>query len=109
MSFSGFFFCILAYATHKALPLSLIPVQAIWSITYLVIIGSVFTFAAFIYALKNLPVSLTSIYAYINPIIAVILGAMVLNEKMTWYIVFGGALTLSGVYLVNRSFKPREN
>ena len=83
--------------------------QAYWSIIYLVIIGSVFTFAAFIYALKNLPVSLTSIYAYINPIIAVILGAMVLNEKMTGYIALGGAMTLFGVYLVNRSFKSREN
>jgi drug/metabolite transporter (DMT)-like permease len=57
--------------------------------------------------LRNLPVSLTSIYAYINPVVAVLLGAAVLNEKLNGYIAVGGLLTLAGVYLVNDSFKSK--
>jgi drug/metabolite transporter (DMT)-like permease len=44
-----------------------------WSIAYLVIIGSILSFIAYIYMLQNLPAEINSIYAYINPIVAVLL------------------------------------
>jgi drug/metabolite transporter (DMT)-like permease len=53
--------------------------------------------------LQNLPTEQASIYAYINPIVAVVLGAIWFDEKLTAFIITGTLITLYGVYLVNRS------
>ena len=84
-----------------------IPTSSWWAISYLVIIGSVLTFVAYIYTLQHLPTALASIYAYINPIVAVLLGAALVNEKLTIFIAIGGAITIAGVYLVNNSLKKK--
>jgi drug/metabolite transporter (DMT)-like permease len=55
--------------------------------------------------LQNLPTGQASIYAYINPVVAVLLGWIIFSEKLTVFIVIGGAVTLLGVYLVNKAFK----
>jgi drug/metabolite transporter (DMT)-like permease len=57
-----------------------IPAISWWSIAYLVVIGSVLSFIAYIYMLQNLPAEINSIYAYINPIVAVLLGALILRS-----------------------------
>ena len=49
-----------------------------------------------------------SIYAYINPIVAVVLGWMMLNEKMNVNMILGTLITLLGVYLVNHEFKKQK-
>jgi drug/metabolite transporter (DMT)-like permease len=87
--------------------ISEIPVHSWWAISYLVIIGSILTFVAYIYSLQILPTALASIYAYINPIVAVLLGAAIFNEKLTLFIAIGGAITIAGVYLVNNSLKKK--
>jgi drug/metabolite transporter (DMT)-like permease len=79
-----------------------------YSIGYLVIIGSVITFLAFIYALKRLPAAQASVYAYINPIVAVIIGALLNGEKLNLVIAIGTAVTLLGVYLVNTGFRKAK-
>jgi drug/metabolite transporter (DMT)-like permease len=84
-----------------------IPLNAWWAISYLVIIGSVLTFIAFIYCLQRLPTSLASLYAYINPVVAVLLGAAIFQEKLNIYIAIGGAVTIAGVYLVNDAFRKQ--
>ena len=105
MLFSGIVIYIVAEAIGHTSRLSDIPASSWWAISYLVIIGSVLTFIAYIYALQNLPTALASIYAYINPIVAVLLGALLLGEKLTVFIAIGGAITIVGVYLVNNSLK----
>jgi drug/metabolite transporter (DMT)-like permease len=95
-------------ATGNTIPLTDIPSNSWWSIGYLVIIGSVLTFIAFIYALQKLPAEINSIYAYINPIVAVILGAIIFNEPLTLYIAFGGFIVLVGLYLVNLALRKRK-
>ncbi len=105
MMFAGVVFFIAAYGSSNTIPFSEIPYQSFWAVVYLIIVGSVFTFIAYIYALQRLPTSLTSVYAYINPIVAVLLGAFLLNEKLNIFIAIGGIITLSGVYLVNQSFR----
>jgi drug/metabolite transporter (DMT)-like permease len=103
---------IFAYngATGTSVSLSAIPAISWWSIAYLVVFGSVLTFIAFIYALQNLPAEISSIYAYINPIIAVILGAVIFGEVLNAAIAIGGGVTLFGLYLVNYSLrKTRKN
>ena len=92
-------------ATGSAISLSSIPIISWISIGYLVLFGSVLTFIAFIYALQHLPAEINSIYAYINPIIAVLLGAYIFGEPLTFSIAVGGIITLFGLYLVNQSFR----
>lgn len=92
-------------ATGTSVSLSSIPMISWLSIAYLVIFGSVLTFIAFIYALQNLPAEINSIYAYINPIIAVILGAFIFGETLNTAIALGGAVTLFGLYMVNYSLR----
>ena len=92
-------------ATGSSVSLSSIPAISWWSIAYLVVFGSVLTFIAFIYALQNLPAQISSIYAYINPIIAVILGAIIFGETLNASIAIGGGVTLFGLYMVNYSLR----
>lgn len=94
-------------ATGTSVNLTQIPPESWWSIAYLVVFGSVFTFIAFIYALQHLPAEISSIYAYINPIVAVVLGSFIFDEPLTLMIVLGGAVTLFGLYLVNKSMRKK--
>jgi drug/metabolite transporter (DMT)-like permease len=65
--------------------------------TYLVIFGSLISFTAYITAVRLLPISVVMTYAYVNPVIAVILGRLVLGERITLFTVLGMALILIGV------------
>lgn len=73
----------------------------IWS--YLIVFGSLVAYTAYIYALKYLPATLVSIQSYINPILALILGAIFLHEKLTTEILIGAFITIIGILLVNLS------
>lgn len=77
------------------------------AIGYLVVFGSIVGFGAYIYALTNLPASFVSTYAYINPIIAVLLGWLVLDERMDWLMIAATALILTGVVLVKTSTRTQ--
>jgi drug/metabolite transporter (DMT)-like permease len=69
---------------------------------YLIIFGSIIGYASYMYAIAHLPLSLVSTYAYINPIIALVLGWYFLNEELTIYILFAAILILIGVMLVQK-------
>ena len=107
MIISGIIVMSIAQTTGNSIKLSEIPSSSWWAIGYLVVIGSVLTFVAYIYSLQHLPTALASVYAYINPIVAVLLGAALVNEKLTIFIAIGGAITIAGVYLVNNSLKKK--
>jgi drug/metabolite transporter (DMT)-like permease len=70
---------------------------------YLSTIGAIGGFVAYTYALRHLPVSLVSLYAYINPVIAVALGVAVLGEPFTSRMALAAALVLGGVAIVRTS------
>jgi drug/metabolite transporter (DMT)-like permease len=82
-----------------------IPWQSWTAIIYLALFGSVLSFAAYIYALQNLPTEQVSVYAYINPVIALFTGAILFNEKLTIAIAVGVCITLYGVRLINKAAK----
>jgi drug/metabolite transporter (DMT)-like permease len=104
----GIILFIASYIFEDRVALKEISLQS-WSyFTYLVIIGSFISFASFIYALKHLPATQVSTYAYINPLVALILGHYMHKEDFTWYIVLGSLITLLGVYLVNRGFEKQK-
>nr|WP_315141557.1 EamA family transporter [uncultured Flavobacterium sp.] len=92
-------------ATGTSVSLGDIPMISWWSIAYLVLFGSVLTFIAFIYSLQHLPAAINSVYAYINPIVAVILGFVIFGEPLTVALAIGGGVTLFGLYLVNFSMR----
>jgi drug/metabolite transporter (DMT)-like permease len=75
---------------------------------YLATIGAIGGFVAYTYALRHLPVSLVSLYAYINPIIAVALGVAVLGEPFTSRMAFAAALVFGGVAIVRRRTQTRR-
>ena len=84
--------------------LSEIPAISWFAILYLVIFGSIIGFSCYLYALQHLPTEQTSIYAYINPLVALITGWVVLGEPLSFFIFLGCLITLFGIYLVNTSF-----
>lgn len=105
MIISGIVLLLFTKITGMWIPFLSIPYQSWLSIGYLVIFSSVLTFIAFIYALQHLSAEQTSVYAYINPIVAVILGAVIFGEKLTIFIALGGAIILYGIYLINSAFR----
>lgn len=82
-------------------------VNALWSLAYLILVGSLLTYSAYVFAVSKLPPTQVSIYAYINPIVAIFLGWLMLNESMSLNVITGTGITLGGVYLVNKEFKKQ--
>ncbi|MFB4283812.1 EamA family transporter [Nonomuraea sp. MTCD27] len=70
------------------------------ALAYLVLVGSLVGFTAYTWLLGNAPISLVSTYAYVNPVVAVLLGVLVVNEHVTVQIILGGLVILVGVALV---------
>lgn len=105
MLISGIFLAGFTKVTGSSVPLGDIPWQSWAAIAYLIVFGSLIAFICYLYALQNLPTEQASIYAYINPIVAVLCGWIVFGEEVTIFITIGGLVTLTGVYLVNRAFK----
>jgi len=77
--------------------------QGFWSIAWLVTFGSLVGYSAYIYLLDHVPVAKVSTYAYVNPVVAVILGAIFLRERMVGIEYAGMAAILIAVYLVTSS------
>ena len=105
MLISGISLFIFVNVTGNAISILQIPWQSWTAIAYLILFGSLFAFIAYLYALQNLPTEQASVYAYVNPIVAVLCGWLVFNEKISVFIAAGGLVTLLGVYLVNKAFK----
>ena len=57
--------------------------RSLLAVLYLVVVGTFVGYVCYVYALKHLPVSIVSLYAYVNPVIAVILGSLLLKERFT--------------------------
>lgn len=96
---------IACIATGQTIPLHSVNMQSWLSIGYLVVVGSLIGYMAYQYALKHLPATQVAIYGYINPVVALFLGWMLLGEELNGRMLIGVAITLAGVYLVQRSFR----
>jgi drug/metabolite transporter (DMT)-like permease len=77
-------------------------------LAYLVVVGSIVAFSAYVWLLHHAPISLTATYAYVNPVVAVVLGALVLSEPVTAAVLLGGAVVVLGVGLVVSAERPRR-
>jgi drug/metabolite transporter (DMT)-like permease len=74
--------------------------EGLAALAYLAIFGSIIGYGSFIYALAKLPAAKVATYAYVNPIIAVILGWLILGEQLGWRVTIATAVILLGVVLV---------
>lgn len=74
---------------------------AVLAVAYLIVFGSCIAFTVFFWLLRHVPAPKASTYAYINPIIAVVLGWAILHEALTPTMAAGAAVTLAGVFLTN--------
>jgi drug/metabolite transporter (DMT)-like permease len=70
---------------------------------YLVIMSSVICFTSYLTSLRHLPYQVVMTYAYVNPVIAVFLGWLILKEDVTWYTITGAALVIAGVVGIFRN------
>jgi drug/metabolite transporter (DMT)-like permease len=73
---------------------------------YLIVVGSIVAFSAYGIAVRSLPTTTVATYAYVNPVIAVLLGTLILNERLTPAMFAGGALIVGAVVLVVRRSPP---
>ena len=74
--------------------------MAVISLLYLVVIGSVVAFALYYWLVRNMDVTNTMLIALVTPVVAVILGMIVLHERLNWRMVAGGACITSGIGLI---------
>ena len=75
---------------------------------YLVLVGSVVAFSAYVWLLANAPIGLVATYAYVNPVVAVFLGWLILSEPVTSAVVVGGLVIVAAVALVITVERPRN-
>ena len=101
MVFSGVMLLSAATVRGDWAELSFTP-RTLAAMAYLSVAGSLVAYSAYIYAIQHLRLSLVSMYAYINPIIAVALGTVLLGEPLSPRILLAALLVLAGTWIVGR-------
>ena len=89
--------------------LSTVPTESWLALAYLVVFGSMVAYTAYVWLLHNAKLSLVTTYAYVNPLVAVALGAIFVNEKITARTLFASLAIVAGVALIiTRSRSKRQ-
>jgi drug/metabolite transporter (DMT)-like permease len=99
MLFGGIALLIASLALHETARLTFTP-RTTTALLYLTFVGAIGGFSAYAYALKYLPIATVSLYAYVNPIIAVVLGTLVLSEPFDIRMLVAALVVFAGVALV---------
>lgn len=89
---------VIATARDEWSQITLTP-AAVWSLLYLIVIGSCVAFTAFVWLMRHVPASKVMTYAYVNPVVAVFLGWLVLSEPIDGWVIAGMAVIVAGVAL----------
>jgi drug/metabolite transporter (DMT)-like permease len=82
--------------------------RGVAAVGYLIVGGSLIGYTAYIYILGHAPTAKVSTYAYVNPVVAVFLGWLVLHEKIDGYIAAGSAIVIASVIVVTSSSVTRK-
>lgn len=107
MLIAGVVLLIICFVSGKYVNLAYSGQTSWYALLYLIFFGSLLAYSAYVFAISKLPPTLVSVYAYINPVVAVILGWLLLQEKMNIHMIAGTVIILVGVYLVNREYKKQ--
>ena len=76
---------------------------SIWSFIYLIVFGSLLAYTAYTWLLQNAPISKVATYAYVNPVVAVVLGAVVLDEQLDVAMILGAVMIVASVAFIART------
>jgi drug/metabolite transporter (DMT)-like permease len=82
--------------------------SSLWAIVYLIFAGSLIGFTAYVWLLKNVPISKVATYAYVNPIVALLIGCTLHGEKMDGYMLAGSVVVIISVVLVTGAKVHRQ-
>lgn len=99
MAAGGAMLVVLGFARGERVPRTF-HAGAFWALVYLIVFGSIVAFTAYSWLLGVAPVSQVATYAYVNPIVAVALGAVFVGEDLTVSSVVGGLITIVAVVVV---------
>jgi drug/metabolite transporter (DMT)-like permease len=94
---------IIGIATGERIDLGAVTTQSWFAWTYLILFGSLLAFSSYVFILGKLPVSTVATYAYVNPVIAVVLGVLFASEHFGFFQLAGGLVVLCAVILVVRA------
>ena len=83
-------------------------VRSVAALAYLIVFGSWLAFTAYAWLLQNAPISKVSTYAYVNPVVAIVLGFVILDEVVTSVTLVGAAIIVVSVALVVRIENARR-
>jgi len=99
MFFGGAIVTVAGLAIGEAPRFVLTP-RTFGALLYLTVFGSIIAYSAYVFALAHMSTTHTSLYAYVNPVVAVFLGWLILSEPLTWVSVLAMVVILAGVALV---------
>ena len=108
MAAGGLGLCI-AGSLLGEIPMIRVTLKGIGAMIYLILFGSILGYSCFIYVMQKWPAARASTYAYVNPLVAVMLGALVLGEAVNLWVIAAIVIILGGVLLVqlSRNGKPQ--
>ncbi len=102
MLYGGLLLMAISLATEGDAPWTW-TVRGVTALLYLATFGSAVAFSIYYWLMRTLPISRLSFIVYVTPIIALLLGTLVEHEPMTWNLVLGALLVLSGITMARRA------
>lgn len=102
MFYGGIFLLVLSLCTEQIHVSTIMPWNAVWSIVYLIFVGSIAGHGLYYWLIAQTNPVFPSTWLYVSLLIAVLIGYVVLNEAITPSIIGGGLLILIGVFMANR-------
>jgi len=106
--FFGGIFCLPFSAAFDDLSNIVWTAEVYFALSYLILVGSIAAFSMYAYTLSKLPITIASLYSYVNPLVAVVLGWIVLDEKLNLKIGIAFLVTVAGIYLVNYGYSQQK-
>ncbi len=106
--FGGLFMLIISPFVDNYQGMDLWNKDGLLALAYLIVFGSILAYAAYMYVLSKLPVGIATVYAYVNPLVAVILGYIILKEEVNIYTGLAFIAIISSVLMVNRGYRQQK-
>ena len=103
---AGVMLAVISGASGESVDPAAVSLESWLGLAYLVVAGSLVAFTAYMWLLRNVPTTLVGTYAYVNPVVAVLLGTLALGEPLGWRTIVGGGIILGAVALIVRAPKP---
>lgn len=106
--FGGIFMLLISPFTDDYSTIQMSSSEGWLALLYLIVFGSVLTYAAYMYTLSKLPMGIATIYAYINPLVAVVLGYFILHEPLSIFTGLAFATIAISVFMVNKGYRIQQ-